>query len=393
MASSHRVAVVAYQSVTGSTVVGRILPWLAELPDSCDIQLYVLKNPQAIHSSLPFLRTNIHVQTIGSEPFVRTKTGKQRYRGFKLVWTMVRTALQIAKRLWQDQPTLIIISKPLPASILGVWLWRLFNKKGQIVLDVDDFELTSTVLSSLAQRATIHWSERTGAHLATVITAATPFLVDHFSQLTQQTKPVHLLPTGIAIAPDVVQPTTVTSPTILYIGSVSVASGHRVDLLPAILQTVRQTIPTATLTIAGSGDDVAVVKERLAELQLTKAVTWVGRFTATDLPTLLQHASLIIDPIDDSLANRAKSSFRVSLGATTGWPVVTSNIGIRPYWFPDQVHPKFFAMPGDISDYAQKIVHLLQHPLTPTEQTMMREYATQYTWSNIVKRFLHFLAT
>ncbi len=180
-------------------------------------------------------------------------------------------------------------------------------------------------------------------------------------------------------------------PQIIYIGSVSVSSGHRVDLLPSILHEVQKIVSNVTLQISGDGDDVVKLKKEFAHRGLEGHVTWTGRFALSEVEHLLADADVIIDPIDDSIANRAKSSYRVALATALGLPVVTSNIGIRPELIPANLHSKFFAESGDTKSYAEKIAQLLKQPLTHEERAQLTRHAATYTWDNLGKRYCEIL--
>jgi len=398
-----RIAFATAQSVTGSTNVGRIGPLAAEFTQqgqTCCI--LVLGSAGAVKDK------NIH--QVGTLPYQRTVAGKVRRRGLSLLLNMLATALRTAWALGRLRPEVVVISKPLPANTLGVWLYSLFAAKTKIILDADDFELTANQLSSIAQRAVIHWSERRAAKLASIIVVASPFLSDHFKQLTGNTKPVKIIPTGIAAdiikttgdapgaphAPDTrarrvgVKERQDPSSTLAYLGSISISSGHRVDVLPDILERVQADTPMK-LVIAGDGDDVTKIKNEFERRGLSQHVIWFGRFSPADIHRLVPPGTIIIDPVDDSISNRAKSSFRVMLAAALGVPVVTSNIGIRPRLIPTALHQRFFADPANPGSYAEKIVGLARQPLTPDEQRRLQEHAANYTWAKLGAEYYEIL--
>lgn len=378
-----RIAFVTTQALEGSTVVGRVLPLASELAKNHEVHVLV-------HASSRSVPGGLSVHVVGRDPFERTEDGKKRLSGLRLIARLLLNVLRTFFTLLKIRPSVVVIVKSLPQNVLAVLLWRLLNPKARIVLDVDDFELTANALSSILQRAAVHWAERQGARQAHAIIAASPFLQDHFEQLTSGKKRVGLIPTGIREDLRETVRTAAKSGTashLLYVGSISVASGHRVDLLPAILTAVRKERPETTLTIAGSGDDIALLKQEFQALKLETAVTWTGRFSLADIPLLLKDAPLLLDPIDGSIVSRAKSSFRVLLAAAAGLPIVTSNIGIRPQLLPEQFHSRFFAEAANIDSYAQRITALLTQPLTAEEARLLSDHAMQYTWKNLSKLY------
>ncbi len=362
-------------------MLGRVLP-LAEALAARDHNVHVLglQSDNAMPSAITF-------HTVGHEPFVREAHGKIRYSGMHLLFTMSNAAMRTTWQLYRIAPHVIVIVKPLPQNTFGVWLYRVFRPRVKVVLDADDFELTANVLTSFTQRAVLHVCARLAVRLSSYIVVATPFLSDHFTSLAGGKKPVELLITGYSLPRTLPVTQPVLVPTILYIGSVSQSSGHRVDLLPQVLAEVRKKIPTAKLLIAGDGDDMEPLKETFVKQGLAAAVTWHGRFSAEQIPGLVASCSVLIDPVDASITQRAKSSSRVALALAYGKVVITSNVGVRGKLLPFDWQQAWFAEPGNAMAYAAAIVTALNFPLTPTQQSALRQQATQYTWENLAHQY------
>lgn len=374
---------VTTQNLTGSTLIGRVLPLALRLARRHQVHLLIHATPGLTPISLPSLTTHV----VGANPFHITPEGKQRLGGFQLILRLARNTFQTFRTLTAINPEVVAVVKALPQNVAASWAWaKLQHQPKKILLDVDDFELTANVLTSLMQRASIHAAERVGARQATTIIAATPFLQDHFTQLTQGKKKIYMIPTGAAL-PSYTQTKPPKNPTLLYAGSISIKSGHRVDLLPDILSSVLKEIPNAQLIIAGSGDDKHHLQQEFKQRNLEAATKWHDRFTKADLAQLLPTTTVLLDPIDASIANRAKSSFRVMLAAQTGIPIVTSNIGLRPYLLPQKLHGRFFAQPENPQEYAEKIMALCTQPLTDEEQRSMKTHAQQYTLNSLAEEY------
>lgn len=381
-----KVAICTTLNPGSSTLVGRILPLAHELSKKHTIHV--------IHLGDSTTQPPLTLHRVGVEPFSRTTHGKQRRRGLALVVALTMIAVRTAVALKRIRPDIIIISKPLPHNTLGVVLYRFFHPRIKIILDVDDFELTANHLTTLAQRAAIHWSERKSSALASQIVVATPFLSDHFTQLTGGKKQPLLIPTGLdsVLITQLASVPIPTTPTLLYLGSLSVNSGHRVDMLPKILKAVHAEYPAATLTIAGHGDDETALRAAFDQAGLNSAVRWSGRFSYQKVLSLITNARIIVDPIDSSITQRAKSSFRTLVAAAAGRPVVTSNVGIHPQLLPSELQDRFFAEPANATDYARKIIAVLQNPLTETEQNTLKKHATHYSWTELAKQYITVLA-
>lgn len=436
-----KIAFLTTQSSIQSTVVGRVFPLAKEfqtMGHDVVVFLHEEKEPSSrarsgIHACPPFWRVDIDsgsgsgmtagdalIRTIitGRNPFERTESGKKRYGGLRLLMTMKINAIRAAWGLITERPDYIILVKPLPENTLAVALSKLFLWKTKVILDMDDFELFANNLSSFIERAAIHLSQRVATALASHTVVATPFLYDHIHQLVAGKKEITMIPTGLSaessassshsapvgatrdrpiadITPSLPVEASAkagvfpadrpTNHTMLYIGSISLNSGHRVDLLPEILDLVRKKIPDARLVIAGKGDDEAELKKQFQRLALENAVTLFGRFTHLDIPALVASCDVLIDPIDASIVSRAKSSFRCALALVHAMPIVTSSIGIRTELIPSTLHEKFFAIPADAASYAAHVINCMQTPLSDAEKNAMREQSKKYTWEHLAR--------
>lgn len=381
-----KIVFITTQSLIQSTLIGRVLPLAQEfqkMGNDVMVLVHSEKNSKSANPQFP-----IKIKSIGPNPFERTSAGKKRKSGLSLIWTMKMNALRAAWQLVQEQPDVTIIVKPLPENTLAVKLAKIFLHNTKIILDVDDFELEANNLTSLLQRAAIHWSERASSKMASHIIVATPFLEDHMRLLAGTAKQVTLIPTGLSVQQTShIQLHTQSKNTMLFAGSLSISSGHRIDMLPEILLQVRKSIPDAKLIIAGSGDDEHALKEKFQSLGLQDAVDFQGRFSMEHVGSFISECSILIDPIDSSIANRAKSSFRVALALLYGIPIVTSNIGIRTDMIPAALHATFFATPGDGISYAEKIIALFQKPIASEESAMLMGASKKYTYDQLAQTY------
>ncbi|MEO6077331.1 MAG: glycosyltransferase [Candidatus Andersenbacteria bacterium] len=388
-----KIAFATTQSLVQSTLIGRIIPIAKELAKNNEVTVLVheevVSSPHP--SPLPIRgEGKLRIVPIGHNPFTRTEHGKKRKRGFALAWLLLKNAITAMRKLIALQPDVIIIVKPLPENTLAVALAKPFLKTKKILLDVDDFELFANVVSSLPERAVLHWSERKASKLAQHIITATPFLTDHMKALRQaqgklsKSIPVTMIPTGYSYNGALSEK---KSHTISYIGSISTSSGHLVMMLPEILQKVRVSILDVNMLIAGSGDDEIALKKAFQDLGLDSAVTWFGRFSDKDIPEIISKTAIIVDPIDASIVNRAKSSFRAMVAVSSGTPIVTSNIGIRGEIIPEQFHDQFFAASANSSEYAEKIIPLLQNPLSRQDSDILQQKSKEYTFERLASTY------
>jgi glycosyltransferase involved in cell wall biosynthesis len=93
---------------------------------------------------------------------------------------------------------------------------------------------------------------------------------------------------------------------------------------------VREAIPGARLTIAGSGPERAQLETMAKELGVADAVVFAGRVDNERMPTLYREADLAINP---SLADNMPISILEALAS--GVPVVSTNVGGVPFLVED----------------------------------------------------------
>ncbi|MBI3251668.1 MAG: glycosyltransferase [Candidatus Andersenbacteria bacterium] len=377
------VAFVATLALSASTMAGRILPLAREISNHTPVKIYAMAGSSPAPDGAA-----VTVQIVGREPFTRAPGGKIRLSGIWLIFRLLQNTFQTWVQLIKDKPAVVVIVKPLPQNTLAVTLARIWYKPKKIILDCDDFEVAANVLTSIWQRAAIHTSGRLALFIADACVAATPFLSDNANQLSGDKTPVFMVPTGIDGAFTVSQN---QAKKIVYAGSVSVSSGHRVDMLPAIMQALSSRHPTVQLHIFGDGDDIRQVKKEAQARQVASSIIWHGRFSPPQLQQALSANTIVIDPIDASIVARAKSSYRCMVALASGLPVVTSNIGIRSRLIPQTLQPRFFALAGSPLSYAAAIGDLLDNPLSTEEKNTLQASAGQFTWISLSRQYWHIL--
>ena len=377
------IAFVTTLNPEASTVAGRILPLAKELAAHASVSVYCLGGQDTANNN-----AIVKIVSVGKEPFLRTGNGKIRLQGISLALRLLQNCWLTLLQLLHDRPDTVIIVKPLPQNTLAVALARLFYRPKKIILDCDDFELEANVLTSIWQRAAIHVSERLALHVSAASVAATPFLADHITRLGGDDMPVTLLPTGIGKSGIAAQGQGIK---LVYAGSISLSSGHRVDLLPGIMHHLSSNYPDVELHICGDGDDVGHIKTIAQEKNVASRIIWHGRFTQPSLSSILSSDTILLDPVDASIVARAKSSYRCMLALNAGLPVITSNIGIRSRLIPQSLQSRLFAETGSATSYAAAIAGILRSPFSTQEKELLKNNLQPYTWETIGSHYWHII--
>lgn len=146
---------------------------------------------------------------------------------------------------------------------------------------------------------------------------------------------------------------------------------------------VRESVPAARLTIAGSGPEKMMLQQLAAELGIADAVTFSGRVENADMPKLYRSADVMINP---SLADNMPISVLESLAS--GVPVVSTNVGGVAYLVKDG-ETALLVPPGDHTAMAAALLRLLR------EAELARHLSVaglaevrQYAWPNVRERLL-----
>lgn len=149
------------------------------------------------------------------------------------------------------------------------------------------------------------------------------------------------------------------------------------------LARVRQQYPGATLTVAGSGPELASLRQRAAELGVADAVRFAGRIDNADIASLYASADVVLNP---STADNMPISILESLAS--GVPVVSTDAG----GIPDLVEHGRTALlvpVGDAEGMAQATLRVLSDPVL---RSQLREQglqeAARYAWPRVREQWL-----
>jgi glycosyltransferase involved in cell wall biosynthesis len=367
---------------TSSTLVGRTLPLArALLARNHRASVVTLGGPAAG----PAL--DIPVSLVG--PSLR-----QDERGRPARWTMLSRLLRgtraLRAALRASRPDVLILEKPHPQNVFASSAYS-----GIMLLDADDDERFASRLSS-PERIFMGRVEAAAARRASAVTVCSPYLEERYRTELGATR-VALIPTGItpssAPAPDLRKMLGLSpSATImLYLGSLALSSGHRVDNLLGIWDAFAEQSVDAHLVLAGDGIDADALRHNALALRHHGRVHFLGRFAAEEAEGLARQATVLVDPVDDSRAAKAKSSSRALLALRTGVPLVAGDVGIHRTFLPAAVRETALYPAGD----SKKLLTALSHAVTPGAREAFRQNThgswEQWSWERLGKLFVDFV--
>jgi glycosyltransferase involved in cell wall biosynthesis len=143
-------------------------------------------------------------------------------------------------------------------------------------------------------------------------------------------------------------------------------------------QIVRQTIPDARLTVAGSGPERVALEQLARQLELADAVEFVGRIDNDDMARLYQASDLMVNP---SLADNMPISILEALAC--GVPVVSTDVGGIAR-IVQHGKTALLVPPGQAGAMAVAMLQVLNDPAMANALCQAGlESVRQYTWENV----------
>jgi glycosyltransferase involved in cell wall biosynthesis len=219
--------------------------------------------------------------------------------------------------------------KPLPSSYLPSLIISKV-KKARIIIDWDDWEGKGgfAEFDPFFLRDFLDWFQILSIKNANAVTVATPFLERIAKRFNQK---VYLIPNGADITSFV--PTSQKSEIkkkfncflIVYVGLLYKACD--VDIVIKAMKYVTQKVD-AKLIIVGDGPRKKEFIELARMYKLDEKVIFVGYKSRKSIPEFINAADIVVLPMKDNLANRARSPVKLGEYLACGKPIVASNVGI-----------------------------------------------------------------
>ncbi len=146
---------------------------------------------------------------------------------------------------------------------------------------------------------------------------------------------------------------------------------------------IKQTLPAARLTIAGSGPQRQMLESLASELALADAVTFTGRVDNAGMGVLYQRSDVMLNP---SLADNMPISVLEALAS--GVPVVTTDVGGVPYLVEHEKTALLVPPQNPVAMAAATLSLLNDCAKAGRVRSAGLESVQQYTWPNVRDRLL-----
>lgn len=149
---------------------------------------------------------------------------------------------------------------------------------------------------------------------------------------------------------------------IAYCGNVSNTKDGLDNLLRAFSIVVKE-YPEIYLYIIGKGsiEDENYNTSLIKSLGISRNVVFTGLVPAEQMPQLLKNAEMCVLARSESIQSRCGFPTKLGEYLLTGNPVVITDVGDISLFLEDNVSA-LIAPPGDVKDFAAKILWLLRHP-------------------------------
>jgi glycosyltransferase involved in cell wall biosynthesis len=285
------------------------------------------------------------------------------------------------------------LGKPQPVNGLAALIAVRLLQRQTFYVDCDDDEVHGNRLSAPWQRTVFRFWQEQLPRLAAGVTVNTRHLAAELGGAGARR--VVYVPNGVALdqfaPPDGPRLAALRAAlrlegrkVVAYAGTLALQN-HPVDLLLEAWPAVVAAAPDATLLLIGGGEDLPILRERVAQAGLSTSVCFTGQLPHASVATYLALAVLSVDPVRDDAVARARSPLKLFESMALGVPVITGAVGDRAELLADG-RAGVLVEAGSPEALATAISALLHDE--PRRLAMAREgqkQARRYAWDSLAR--------
>lgn len=393
-----RILFLLTQSLTDPSGLGRYWP-LAQQMTKLGYQVEIAALHPAYNTlrQRDFVRDGVRVSYV-AQMHVRQEGNRRLY--FNTPQLFLVTALAtfaLARAALHSRADVIHIAKAQPMNGLAGWLGaRLHNRP--LYLDCDDDEAASNRFASEWQRSIIRWWENHLPKAVQGVTVNTSYLRDRCIRSGVPSARIKLVSNGFdperfrPPAPQEIESVRhrwglANRQVVLYLGSLSFAS-HPILLLLDAFEQVRQRISSAILLLVGGGEDYDRVAQEIQTRGLGDAAVLAGRVDSAAVASIYAVSHLVVDPVFDDDAARARSPLKIVESLAMGIPVVTGDVGDRAAML-DNGRAGVLVQPGSADALAEGIISALSDRACYNSMAERAQVVSeQFRWDRLVHEFV-----
>jgi glycosyltransferase involved in cell wall biosynthesis len=344
-----------------------------------------------------FVRDGVRVSYV-AQMHVRQEGNRRLYFNtpqLLLVTALATTAL--ARAALCSRADMIHIAKAQPMNGFAGWLGARWHNC-PLYLDCDDDETASNRFASEWQRSIVKWWEHRLPTVVQGVTVNTSYLRDRCIRSGVPGARIKLVPNGFdherfqPPAPHAIESVRQrwgldNRQVILYLGSLSFAN-HPILLLLDAFEQVRLRISSAMLLLVGGGEDYDRLAQEIETRRLGDAVVLAGRADSAAVASIYAASDLVVDPVFDDSAARARSPLKIVESLAMGVPVVTGDVGDRAAML-DNGRAGVLVKPGSVNALAEGIISVLSDRARYNSMAERAQIVSdQFRWDRLAHEFI-----
>lgn len=318
------------------------------------------------------------------------------FNKFQLIWVALTSCIKMIAAGLKIKPDVIYCLKPQPINGLAALIVKILTRK-TLLLDCDDYEAELNRLSKFEKFVFALFEDQL-PKFCEKVTYNTSYIKERYIKLgypqdkfiqmiyaIDEKRFNHLNEDKLAKLRNTLRLND--KKVILFFGSISLHSGHAVDLLIHAFQKIKMELKNTVLLIVGGGDDFENLQNNL-DPSIKNDVIFTGKVPSEEIPYYIKLANVSIDPVHDTLTNKGRSPWKIFESFAMGVPVVTSDVGDRKYYLENETLG-ILVRPGDTEQLAWGIKRILtDDSLASSLSKHCKENIKKYRWKNIVTELI-----
>ena len=382
------------QSLESPAGVGRYFPIAKNL-----VELGYKVNILALHHDFnslkekKFVKDGVNIYYVGQMQVLKQGDKKTYLSRNNLIKTVLSSTFNMCLKGLKLKSDILYVFKPQPINGTAAFLTKILKGK-KLIVDCDDYEAKSNRFSSFIDENAFIFFENNLPRIANKITIHNSFLINRYKNLGINKEKIFYLPNGVdferfektndKLISNIKNKFKLKNKkVILYFGSLSLKSGHSVDLLIKAFELVNKKIKNSVLLLVGGGEDIDLLKEKSKNLE---SIIFVGRVAQEDIPSYIKISDVTVDPVYDSLPNKCRSPLKIVESMVMGVPVVTGDVGDRKI-ITENGKTALIVKSGNEKDLAEGIIKLLKDKkLHKKLSKNSLEIAKKYDWKELTNK-------
>lgn len=393
-----RILFLLTQSLTDPSGLGRYWPLARQMTKlGYQVEIAALHPAWNTLCQRDFVRDGVRVSYV-AQMHVRQEGNRRLYFNTpQLFFVTALATFALARAALHSRADVIHIAKAQPMNGFAGWLGARLRRR-RLYLDCDDDEAASNRFGSEWQRSVVKWWEDRLPQAACGVTVNTSYLRDRCLRLGVPASQICLVPNGFD--PDRFRPpasheiesvrarwSLTGRQVVLYLGSLNFAN-HPILLLLDAFEQVHRRIPSALLLLVGGGEGYDRVAQEIETRGLRDAAVMAGRMEPSAVASIYAASHLVVDPVFDDDAARARSPLKIVESLAMGVPVVTGDVGDRAAML-DNGRAGILVKPGSADALAEGIISVMSDRARYDWMAeRARVVSEQFRWDRLVHEFV-----